>query len=195
MVYISLGSNCSVTWWLNKLELRTHAFPFDWSSFTLKHFLNVLEQDFNEFSETLKIKHISENHPDKDGKATVVIKNKYNFNFAHEVLKEENLEDFKITINRRIQRFKNIQKDNCIIYVRIELKIVKEDYLKDLTTLIKSLDKINENYILKLIINSNSIKIKINMDKIHVYYFEDFSPDWKMSHLDWKSILTIPSCE
>ena len=43
MMYVSLGSNCSVTYWLNKLGLRKVAYPFDWSNITIKQLNRVLK--------------------------------------------------------------------------------------------------------------------------------------------------------
>ena len=39
---ISLGSNCSVTYQLNKLGLRMQAYPFDWVKISLNQLNNIL---------------------------------------------------------------------------------------------------------------------------------------------------------
>lgn len=187
MQYISLGSNCSVTWWLNKLGLRTQAYPFDWASLTIRHLNLVLKEDFVNYVETLDLKYISDSHPDKDGIPSALIINSYNIKFAHEVITTD-IGDFKISLTNRINRFRILDKEKFITYVRIELQIVKTCYIDQLKELIKLLDLINPNYIIKLIIHKDSIKI--NLDKVKTYYFESFSPNWKMEHLDWNFILT-----
>lgn len=188
MIYISLGSNCSITWWLNKLELRKEAYPFDWCSLTIKHLNSILKNDFNEYIDTLKINFLSEKHPDELGNPSMVITNKYNIRFAHEVITND-IEDFKISLNKRILRFRKLDKEDFITYIRIELSIVKIGFLTELEELIKLLDSINPNYIIKLIIHKDSIKI--NLKKVKIYYYDEFKPDWKMEHIHWKSILQV----
>jgi hypothetical protein len=187
MIYISLGSNCSVCWWLNKLGLRKTAYPFDWASLTIKHLNTILGKDFANYVESLKLKFISDKHPDKDGNPSALITNIYNVKFAHEVITSD-IENFKLSLNNRVGRFRDLGKEEFITYVRIELQIVMTSYVKKLQELIKLLDIINPNYIIQLIIHKDSIKI--TLDKVKIYYFDEFSPDWKMEHIDWKSILT-----
>ncbi len=188
MIYVSLGSNCSITWWLNKLELRKEAYPFDWCSLTIKHLNLILKNNFNEYIDTLKINFLSEKHQNELGYHSMIITNKYNIKFAHEVI-TNNIEDFKTSLNKRILRFRKLDKEDFITYVRIELSIVKFCYLTELEELIKLLDLINPNYIIKLIIHKDSIKI--NLEKVKIYYYDKFTPDWKMEYIDWKSILQV----
>lgn len=186
MLYIGIGSNCSITYWLNKLELRTCGFPFDWCALTIKHLNNILKHNFNEYVETLQIKCLSDKHPDKNGNPSIIITNKYNVKFAHEVITSD-ISKFVDSLNKRVERFRDLYKEESIIYVRIELQIVKFGYFNELKELIKLLDIINPNYIIKLIIHKDSVEIKL--DKVQVFYFDSFSPDWKMEHIDWKCIL------
>ena len=44
--YISLGSNCSVTYHLNKLGLRKKSYPFDWCRIHIHQIIDVLEHQF-----------------------------------------------------------------------------------------------------------------------------------------------------
>jgi hypothetical protein len=190
MLYISLGSNCSVTWWLNKLELRKQAYPFDWCSLTIKHLNTILKNNFDEYIETLKINFLSDKYPNECGEPSMVITNRYNIRYAHEVVTDD-IEDFKTSLNNRIMRFQNLDKEDLIIYVRIELSIIKIGYINELKELIKLLNLINPNYIIKLIIHKDSIKI--NLEKVKIYYFDKFTPDWKMEHIDWNNIFTSSS--
>jgi len=187
-MFVSLGSNCSITYWLNKLKLRKYALPFDWSSCNIKILNNILENNFLDYIDTLQIIKLSEKHLDDLNNPSMIISNKYNIKYAHEVLTNE-LDEFKKSLSNRINRFFNLKNEDFIIYVRIELSIIKKDYIKELEILLKHLDNINPNYILKLIIYKNTYDIKF--DKIQIYYFDSFSPDWKMEHLKWTDILSI----
>lgn len=187
--FISLGSNCCVSWWLKEYGLRKFAFPFDWSNITIKQLVLVLENDFINYVDTLEIKFLSDKHLSNEGIASFILSNIYNIKFAHEVLNDKKFDDFKLSLINRIDRFKQIF--DFIIYVRIELNIIKSGYIKEIEELIKLLDLINPKYIIKLIIHKNSIKI--NLKKVEIHYFDEFSPDWKMTCLDWKSILTNSS--
>jgi hypothetical protein len=187
--FISLGSNCCITWWLREYGLRKFAFPFDWSNITIKQLILVLENDFKDYIDSIEIKFLSDKHPSQEGLASFVLSNAYNIKFAHEVLTDKHLDDFKLSLLNRIDRFKKVK--DLVVYIRIELTIIKSGYIKELQKLLKLLDIINPNYILKLIIHKNSIKI--NLDKVEIHYFNNFSPDWKMSCLNWKTILTNSS--
>jgi hypothetical protein len=198
MVVMSLGSNCCITWWIRYYKLSEYALPFDWSAFTIQNLIDVLENNFDNFHESLNIYCISDKHHilnldtdiNLEKKPSAIIKNKYNFRFAHEVLKTDELDKFKISISNRIDRYIELCKTNkeTITYVRIELKKITESYIKHLHKLIKLLDSFNENYIIKLIIHEKSIPF--NISKIQIFYFQEFSSDWKMSELNWKTILT-----
>lgn len=51
--YIGLGSNCSITWQLNKYNLRTKSYPFDWVKISLSQIINILENNFDDYIETI----------------------------------------------------------------------------------------------------------------------------------------------
>jgi len=187
MEYVSLGSNCSVTWWLNKLGLRKRAYPFDWANITIQQLNNILANKFINYVDSLEVKFISDKHLDTDGKSTALITNSYGIKFAHEVL-TDNIDEFKTSVLSRIVRFNNLHEENFIVYVRIELKPLSSKYLDYLSELIKLLDLINERYLIKIIIHKDS-NIKISFDKVKIYYYDSFSPDWKMSDLNWDAIL------
>lgn len=185
-MYVSLGSNCSVTWWLNKLGLRKTAFPFDWSSLNIKVLNNIIRGNFLDYTDTLEILHLSDKHPDEFGNPSMLITNKYKIKYAHEVLISD-IADFKKSLDNRIERFYRLKEEDFITYVRIELYILKSGYLKELEELIKLLDIINPKYVIKLIIHKDSIKI--NFDKVQIYQYDSFSPDWKMEHLHLEKFL------
>jgi hypothetical protein len=185
--YVALGSNCSVTWWLNQYKLRSCAYPFDWSNVSIIQINKILKNNFKNYSETLEIQFISDKFLSVEGDSTAVIKNSYGVKFAHEVLTTD-IENFKKSIDNRITRFYELKSKDYIVYVRIELKPLNEKYLKELQELIQLLNNINTNYLLKIIIHKDT-KIKISFDKVEIHNFETFSEDWKMSFINWSDVL------
>ena len=51
MIFISLGSNCSVTYQMIKYNIRTYAYPFDWCALTINQLIKILENDFLNYYE------------------------------------------------------------------------------------------------------------------------------------------------
>lgn len=182
---ISLGSNCSITYQLNKYNLRQQSFPFDWSKITIKQLNKVLESKFKDY-ENVFIKKFSENHD-----SSYILSNKYNITFAHEIFDKynNNIEEFKQVLIRRINNFVAHQRCTWAIkFVRIELQPITESYLDDLNKLILLLDTYFDNYKIILLIDSDS-KIKSNNKLIikKVVNFDNYT-DWKMDYIDWYDI-------
>lgn len=138
--YISLGSNCSVTYQLNKYGLRLHTYLFDWVKINIAQLNVILEKDFNDFVESLEFKKISHKHKYfgnlkieeidnifyqydnlidnsindiENSSESIILTNKYHIEFAYELSLIEQIEYFKSRMIIRINRFKNI-KSNCI---------------------------------------------------------------------------------
>ena len=61
-MFISLGSNCSVAYNLNKFGIRTNAYPFDWANTKMNQLISVLENNFLNY-DTFEIKKLSTIHP------------------------------------------------------------------------------------------------------------------------------------
>jgi hypothetical protein len=184
---ISLGSNCSVTYQLNKYNLRVQSFPFDWTKITIKQLNKVLESKFKDY-ENVFIKKFSENHD-----SSYILSNKYNITFAHELFDKYNnsIEEFNQVLLRRINNFTaHRQCTRAIKFVRIELQPITDAYLEELNKLIILLDTYFENYKIILLVDSNSkSKIK-SINKIiikKVVNFDNFI-DWKMDYIDWYDI-------
>ena len=59
---ISLGGNCSITYQLNKYNLRQEAYPFDWAKVSINQLITVLENGFKDYCQTIKIMKFSSNH-------------------------------------------------------------------------------------------------------------------------------------
>ena len=178
---ISLGSNCSIAYHLDRYKLRTQAFPFDYCKTPIRKLVKVLNNNFEDF-ENVSIKKKSVNHKlIIDGEETKIdtflVKNKYNIIFAHELSKD--IEDFDTKILRRIDRFK---KQKNPIFIRIETENLT-NYNNLYHNLIDSLNNYFDEW--KLILIS---KFTFSHDKIININFDDFSKDWKYSHLDWNDI-------
>jgi hypothetical protein len=210
--YISLGSNCSITYQLKKHGLRTQAYPFDWAKINLSQLNNVLENNFDDFAESLKFKKMSQTHKyfgldgyshgyshehnlhDLDGDTgseSIILTNKYRIEFAHEILGILEIDNFKSRMELRISRFKNlksIHEPKQICFIRIELNPVKSNWINDIKHLIKLLKKYIDNFKLILIINSNIDYQDYFPNFVKIIKFDNFSSDWKMDMLDWNEI-------
>jgi len=219
-MYISLGGNCSITYQLNKYNLRNEAFPseklsntlyycpseklsntlyycpLDWAKIKINQLINVLENNFENYAESLQIKRFSDSHQ------SYIITNDYSIQFAHEVvnidemntlnsLKE--LDDFKDKIKRRITRFQNLSNnyDDKITFIRIELEAIKSNYIDNIIKLVKLIKNYYNNFILKILIETNSYNKIINnpiVDCVEFIKFDSYSEDWKMDHINWSSV-------
>lgn len=178
---ISLGGNCCITYQLIKYNLRHKAYPFDWTKISLNQLINVLENGFTDYCDTIKIKKFSSKHEN-----TLMLNNIYNIKFAHEITNAEELNNFISSKKRQVERFINLKGLN--IFIRIELEPIKSSYENKIIKLLDLLNKYSNNFILKLIINSN-IEFKLPSN-VKIYRFNNFSYDWKMEHIDWSFILS-----
>ena len=176
---ISLGSNCSITYQLNKYNKREKAYPFDWCKISMNQLLKVLENNFSNYIDSLEIKKYSENHN------SFIITNSYNIQYAHEVI-INNIDDFKFSLSNRIKRFNNL--DN-ITFIRIEIEPINENYINKIERLIVLLKNYVNNFTIKLILRN---KIDFNNDLffniVKIYYYNDYI-DWQMNNIDWNNIL------
>ena len=178
---VSLGSNCCVTYHLNRLNKRTIAYPFDWSNITLNQLNRVLENNFIGY-EDVNIKKLSENHPHYDtGTASLLVTNSYNISFAHEILNESSISDFSESLERRIERFKKLINPT---FIRIETNNLSEIQMDGYDRLIDNLDLIFEEYTLIVI-----SKLKPKSNKIIYYELKEYSSDWKYSNVDWDKLI------
>ncbi len=188
MKYISLGGNCSITYQLKKYKLKNESYPFDWSKTSINQLINVLENNFVDYESTIKIKKKSNLHSHKDiiSDFTYILNNKYNITFAHEITHEEQINQFKESILRRIKRFQNIN-DN-VTFIRIELCKINESYDNKIIKLYDLLKKYVTMFKIIIIVNGQ-YKIKVKNDNIIIYYYDEFSDDWKMNNIDWSKII------
>jgi transposase-like protein len=189
MLFISLGSNCSISYQLKKLNLKNKSYPFDWCKTSMNQLLNVLGNDFIDYNESLSLYKFSELHHNfiTNDKYSLILKNNYNITFAHELRDINNLDMYKEKIKRRIERFKNIN-NNKVTFVRIELNIIKENYKDKIIKLCEILNKYSNNYILKIIINS-CIDFDDLPQNVIIYKYDEFDNDWQMNKIYWNKIL------
>lgn len=189
MLYVSLGSNCSVSYQLNKRNLKFKSFPFDWCKISINQLIDVLENNFYDYVDTIFIDKISYNHHSNDNiNYSIILKNKYNIIFAHEITNESQLNIFKNKLVYRINNFTTF--NDKIIFIRIELKPIKKSYEIYIFKLIQLLNKFSNDFILKLILNTN-IQFNDFPSNIEIYKYHEFNPDWHMDNIDWNNIIEL----
>ncbi len=188
MKYISLGSNCSVAYQLKKRELKDNCYPFDWCKINILQLVKVLNNNFDKYYESLEIKKISHKHPSLFKDYSLILKNNYNIEFAHEIVDEIELNKFKNNIKKRIDNFFSILPTDKVTFIRIELKPIKSIYKEYIIKLVELLNKYSTNYILKLIINSK-IEFTDLPENVQIYKFDEFTCDWQMNNIDWNLII------
>jgi hypothetical protein len=191
-MFISLGGNCSIKYQLINYNLDNKvSYPFDWCKISIKQLINVLENNFNEYSNSLYISHESKSHlllssySSSSSSSSLILKNKYNIQFAHEIKFELELNIFKESIDRRIERFTNDFVKNPI-FIRIEIKPISciIDYNKNLKIL---LDLLYPNKLILIINNKYNIQEDFYTN-LRIYYYDDIFIDWKMNNIDWMKI-------
>ena len=173
--FVSLGGNCSITYQLNKYNMRNTAYPFDWSEIKMNNLITIFTNRFNDI-EKISIHKFSESHDN-----TYIVKNDY-MKFAHEVVNKSHIETFQNSLHTRVNKLYNIKNP---IFIRIEIFNFNDikSYSNYWYTLINILDNIYDNY--KIILIS---KINPNITKIKWYPYS-FSNDWKYNHINWNKIL------
>ncbi len=204
---ISLGGNCAPTYHLDRLGLRTCAYPFDWSKVNLSQLIQVLENDFAGYSDIVSSKY-------SDPHSSLLISNSYGIKFAHEVCllkqtegtrKGTNLpcrelfvsqdgfqvQEFMKKLERRIERFKSLGKLSSLVrFYRIEMSPINPpNYVKSIERLVDLLAKYFNNFVLKILIHKDYIslleELGTNSSKIQLEPFDFYSEDWKMGYIDW----------
>jgi len=181
---ISLGGNCSVAFQLRKLDLYNNSFPFDWCKLNLKKLLKVLENNFENF-ENIEFKKKSSNHKIIDKELTeidsLIFRNNYGIEFAHEICNKYEIDEFKKKIISRIEKFKNLENP---IFIRLETENLSDEKMKLYEKLEFLLKKYFDNF--KIILISKK-KYESNITKW--IELKEFSDDWKYPELDWNEIL------
>lgn len=187
---VSLGSNCAVCYHLVNLGLRTHAYPFDWTKLSIGNLNQVLSTQFAGFAE-LEIKKFSPAHPaigqdlasSTKSSGSLVLVNKLNIQFAHEITTSNELESFKAGMSRRIERFGNLTNPT---FVRLETGNLSATQMSHYDRLVQLLDQMFPTY--KLIVISHS---KPPNNKIIWVELKSFDSDWRYPGVDWAGIFNL----
>ncbi len=188
--YISLGSNCSLTYQLNKFNLRINSYPFDWAKISLTQLISVLGNNFDSYT-NLSVEKLSQIHLTENLEPSLLVKNFYGIKFAHEITGnlDSKILEFKSKLEKRIERFRNLM-DKKIKFIRIELSKITLKYFDNINCLITLLERFVKDFELILILNYDfDIQDIILNSKITIFRFEEFDSDWKMDKLDWEAIL------
>lgn len=179
----SLGGNCAPAFHLKRFNKREYALPFDWCKMNVKMLILVLQNDFQDYelfeSKKISDKHISFN---EDLNYSLLLKNKYGIEFAHELKNSSEIDNFKLSLKKRIERFKNLKNPK---FIRLETKNLSSEQIKIYSILELELKKLFQNFKLKLISKS-----KYQSEFVDWIELKNFDSDWKFNSLNWKNILS-----
>lgn len=164
MTYISLGPTCSVAYQLQKLGKKKESLPFDWIRCpNIKDVIYLIENNFEGFLDGISfvrndtkfpIIKDSEIFDEVADKETKVYRNeKLNIGFFHDFKEGITLDDVREKYNRRIKRFYETVKDECV-FIRDDMYFHQEN-IEDYNNLYRILAEFNSNNKLILIINMN----------------------------------------
>lgn len=185
-IYISLGSDCSVSYNLRALNLQSvGSMPFDWMKLTnISNLIDILANDFNDFvnidSYDSKEQHNVFDYIDGNmtGIKSLVklVHKRYKFTLPHEYSEYEiNIIDFVEKYSRRIEKFKDIVKNDFYRKVFVRLGNTKDE--KEISNLDKVLHEYGcVNYELRF----------VNCDK---YSCDGGVYSWKRDYIPWASCL------
>lgn len=192
--YISLGSDCSVSYQLRQLGLQTYGtMPFDWMRIDkLQYVISILEAEFNDFAKfesySIKAQSLAFDYVDVDSKANVnenekslyrMVHTKYKFILPHEYQGSLiDSKEFQKKYSRRIAKFLEIGRDRKIQKIYIRLGTIKE--LELIGTLQAALDKLD-------IVN---YKIKyITLEEWDGLIPKDEPFRWQRDYIPWNHVL------
>jgi hypothetical protein len=190
-IRISLGGNCAPTYHLDRLGLRTCAYPFDWAKVSINQLIQVLENNFVGYFNLTDSK-FSHAH------SSILITNSFGIKFAHELRDEKLVQEFSKSLERRIERFKTLvvaytNTTKIIKFYRIEMSPIKPiQYIKLIKKLIDQLNIYVNQFVLTLVIHKDYItdlEELANNSIIQLVPFNSYSEDWQMNQIDWDQVL------
>jgi len=196
--YIPLGSNCVVAYQLNKLGLRTEAYPFDWVQLiNFQTIIDLLSDKFTGFYDldNYTIKKKSDKYKlEKNGNISgemftrpIVINTKYKILMPHDFVSFDDYNDVINKYKRRINRFYNTIKtenDICFVVNIPNKKFITEEQVDIFTKLIKTINP-EINIHIKGIYNGNKT---FNISNIDFYRYNINTVSWEMDEIDWSFI-------
>jgi len=190
--YISLGSDCSVSWNLKQLGLQNHGtMPFDWMRIdNLQNVISILEAGFSEFasfkSYNIKPQSLSFDYFDVVEDESIksqcrMVHTKYKFILPHEYQGLMiNTGNFQEKYSRRISRFLEIGRNQKVHKVFVRLGHTKE--LELIENLHSALDKLGiVNYEIKYITLEEWDSVIPNDEPFR----------WQRDYIPWKQILIL----
>lgn len=194
MVFISLGSTCSIAYNLKLRELRQCSLPFDWVRIkNLNNVSKLLQNKFSDFLDisTFNFKEISNKFMVNGKCGSYIYKNKY-CGFYHEFndyIENICLKEFIDKYKRRIQRLYDIlQSEEEITFIREENGKIS---INKINKFIETIKKINSNIKFKIIIINNYRNNHIIIDNVNFYFSNKEVTDWKRPEINWAEIFSI----
>lgn len=138
---------------------------------------------------------------------TYKCRNDYGITMSHELVVKNDFSTLKEKLSRRVLRFLDLKNSNKDIlnFIRLEMKVVSvECYIPKLIRLIISLIEITGNKKIKLSLIFHTLNSSIveyistnkilkdlmtnNSVEIDCHFYNNFSSDWTMNHIDWNTI-------
>jgi hypothetical protein len=184
--YISLGSDCSVSYQLRALGLQNYgSMPFDWMLIQkLESVCDILASEFMEFTHIdnyiTKVQNDKFDNCDSQEYKSLkkLVHKRYGFTLPHEFIKEQiDMLEFENKYSRRIARFQSICKNESIQKVFIRLGNSKEK--GKITKLDDILGQCGySNYEVKW----------INVDDFQIGEGEVYT--WQRNYLPWNTLLS-----
>ena len=178
----SLGGSCAVAYQLNKYKKRNGALPFDWTKISASQLKKVLSLIFKNY-ENLELKKKSDNHPNFEKKTdySLILKNEYKIQFAHELCCKEEIEAFKERLIIRIERFKQLVKPK---FIRLETKNLSTEQMNIYLEIEKELEKYFPQGFTMILISKN----RYQSNNTQWIELNDFESDWRYPSINWKQI-------
>lgn len=164
-IFIPLGTTCTISYQLNEVGLRYQSYSFDWCKMSINQLNKVLTSGFDTFSD-IKVKKWSENHPHLEtDSGSFIVSNPYNITFAHEVIDKNSVDEFKKTLDKRIER----------------LLAHKDDYIKFIV--------FNTGKPIDIDLLSTNLAKYFNDFDIQMIQPDDQFTDWKYNHMNWFKLI------
>ena len=204
IIYVSLGSSCSVAYQLQKLNKRNDAYPFDWLRCeTLENITNCFENNFSNFVLSCQLVSKSDKFPlsinddfpcENQQAISLCMQNKYNMKFYHDFTNDSDINAIDLKYQRRIKRLLYlIKSDNEICFIRDELKPNKLNF-DMINRFRREINKINPNVKFKMIIilhnpkNKGHALLKLKDNDMIIINDSNSFEGWMRNNLDWLNI-------
>lgn len=189
--FISIGSDCSTAYQLNKYGLRTAAYPFDHVRIKkLSTICDIINKqfagyvDFEVKSKKNCYQYTSDIITDiKSTNKTIILKNEYGVIFPHDCSHTEQIPSIIEKYRRRIDRFMSLAHKDIIFiwYEPIKIKMT------DIDSFISIINRINPKLVWILVIICRDIPMNSYKNVKFIIDDKEYI-DWTRSNLDWSNI-------